>query len=77
MKKPRVSYDVKKDILYILLRSGVEERFEDVSENITVEYDRKDRPIGIEIFHASKLLSTHPVREAARSRGVSFATPPR
>lgn len=59
MKKTKISYDKKKDILYIMLKKGVEERFEDVSENITVEYDAKDRPIGIEIFNASKILPTH------------------
>ncbi len=59
-KQTKVSYDKKKDILYILLREGAEERFEDISENITVEYDAKDRPIGIEIFNASKVLPTQP-----------------
>lgn len=58
MKKAKVSYDKKKDILYIMLRKGVEERFEDISKNITVEYDAKDRPIGIEIFNASEILPT-------------------
>lgn len=57
-KEKKVSYDKQKDILYILLREGVEERFEDISENITVEYDARDRPIGIEIFNASKILPT-------------------
>ena len=57
-KQTKVNYDKKKDILYIILRNGVEERFEDISENITVEYDAKDRPIGIEIFNASKILPT-------------------
>ena len=55
-KQTKVSYDKKKDILYILLRAGVEDRFEDISENITIEYDARDRPIGIEIFNASKIL---------------------
>lgn len=59
-KQSKISYDKRKDILYILLRDGVEERFEDISENITVEYDAKDRPIGIEIFNASKILPTQP-----------------
>lgn len=58
MKKAKVSYDKKKDILYIMLRKGAEERFEDISKNITVEYDAKDRPIGIEIFNASEILPT-------------------
>lgn len=58
MKKKQISYDKKKDILYIMLREGTEERFEDISENITVEYDVEDKPIGIEIFNASKILPT-------------------
>lgn len=58
MKKTKINYDRKKDILYIVLRKGTEERFEDISENITVEYDAEDKPIGIEIFKASKFLSS-------------------
>jgi len=57
MKKTKISYDRKKDILYIMLRRGTEERFEDISENVTVEYDANDRPIGIEIFNASQIFS--------------------
>ena len=56
MKKTKINYDRKKDILYIFLRSGIEERFEDLSKNITVEYDKNDKPIGIEIFNASEVL---------------------
>ncbi|MDP2720516.1 MAG: DUF2283 domain-containing protein [bacterium] len=56
MKKTKINYDKKKDILYIMLRNGVEERFEDISKDVTVEYDAKNRPIGIEIFNASKIL---------------------
>jgi uncharacterized protein YuzE len=56
MKKSKISYDKKKDILYIMLREGQEERFEDISGDITVEYDAKDNPIGIEIYNASKAL---------------------
>lgn len=58
MKKQTVNYDKKSDILYIFIRPGMEERFEDISENITVEYDDKNRPIGIEIFNASKVLGS-------------------
>lgn len=54
--KTKISYDKKKDILYIMLRKGEEDRFEDISKDITVEYDAKNRPIGIEIFNASKIL---------------------
>lgn len=68
MKKNKVNYDKKKDILYIMLRKGTEERFEDISEDITVEYDAQDRPIGIEIFNASKIL---PYRIPSQSSAVA------
>ncbi len=68
--KNRINYDKKKDILYIVLREGKEERFEDVSENITVEYDAKNRPIGIEIFNASK---TFPVQKSS-AKVAGFAS---
>lgn len=72
MKKTKINYDKKKDILYIVLRHGVEERFEDISENITVEYDAKDKPIGIEIFNASKFLGSKILSSKSRSQTVSF-----
>lgn len=59
MKKTKISYDKKKDILCIMLKKGVEERFEDISEDITVEYDAENKPIGIEIFNASKILPAY------------------
>ena len=58
MKKPKIHYDKKTDALYIFLRPGIEERFEDLSKDITVEYDKNDEPIGIEIFNASKVLGS-------------------
>lgn len=72
MKKSKVSYDKKKDILYIMLRPGVEERFEDVSENVTIEYDAKNHPIGIEIFNASKIL---PREKSPADPRYSHSTP--
>lgn len=56
MSKTKVHYDKKSDILYIVLKSGPEEYAEEVSPFVTVEYDKKDKPIGIEIFNASKVL---------------------
>ena len=56
MKKTKINYDKKKGVLYIVLRDGNEERFEDISENITIEYDNRNRPIGIEVFKASEFL---------------------
>lgn len=67
MKKAKINYDKKKDILYIVLNQGVEERFEDISKNITVEYDANDKPIGIEIFNASKILPSRVRKVSVRS----------
>lgn len=61
--KTKVHYDNKSDILYIVLKSGVEEFAEEVSPYITVEYDKKNKPIGIEIFNASKFLSEKMVKK--------------
>lgn len=58
MKKPKIHYDKRTDALYIFLRPGIEERFEDLSKNITVEYDKNNKPIGIEIFNASEFLGS-------------------
>lgn len=68
-KKSNLNYDKKKDILYILLREGVEDRFEDISENITVEYNAKGQPIGIEIFNASKILPSQQSDSSAALAG--------
>lgn len=73
MKKTKINYDKKKDILYILLRDGIEERFEDISKDITVEYDAKDRPIGIEIFNASKILPNQKNLNGKRLRQSSLS----
>lgn len=51
-----MNYDKKSDILYIVLKKGVEDYAEEVSSFVTVEYDKSNKPIGIEIFKASKVL---------------------
>lgn len=72
MKKTKINYDKKKDILYIVLKHGTEESFEDISENITVEYDAQNKPIGIEIFNASKFLSSQILSSKTGRQTVSF-----
>lgn len=56
MNKTKIHYDRKSDILYFVLKSGPEEYAEEISDGVTVEYDKNDKPIGIEIFNASKIL---------------------
>lgn len=62
--KTKIHYDNKSDILYIVLKSGLEEYSEEISPYITVEYGKKNKPIGIEIFNASKFLSEKITKKA-------------
>ncbi len=63
MDKPILNYDQESDILYIVLAEGEEDHFEEVTENILVEFDRNNQPIGIEIFNALHVLTAALGRE--------------
>lgn len=65
MKKTKVHYDKKSDILYFVLKSGPEDHSEDVSDFVTVEYDKNNKPIGIEIFNASKIVGKEFIKSSA------------
>jgi len=56
MKKTRIHYDKKSDILYFVLKSGPADYAEEIDPLVTVEYDKNNKPIGIEIFKASKII---------------------
>lgn len=56
MKKTKVHYDKKSDILYFVLKSGPADYAEEVSDLVTVEYDKDNKPIGIEIMKASEIV---------------------
>lgn len=72
MNKTKIHYDKKSDILYFVLKSGPEEYAEEISDGVTVEYDKNDKPIGIEIFNASKILSDRfDLKNLARSSSVT------
>ena len=70
MKKTSVHYDKEQDILYFVLKSGPADYAEEISDLVTVEYDDKGKPIGIEIFNASKIVGKEFInssRQAAQS----------
>jgi uncharacterized protein YuzE len=64
MKKTRIHYDKKYDILYFVLKSGPADYAEEIDPFITVEYDKNDKPIGIEIFKASQVLGEKLIKQA-------------
>jgi uncharacterized protein YuzE len=56
MDKPMVNYDRDHDILYLVIQDGEEDHFVETAEGIVVEFDVINRPIGIEISGASRVL---------------------
>ena len=49
-------YDQENDILYLVIEEGEEDHFIEVAEGISIEFDKNNKPIGLEIFNASKVL---------------------
>ncbi len=47
-------YDEKSDSLYIFIKEGEEERFEEIVPGINIELDDNDEILGIEILRASR-----------------------
>ena len=50
----RYHYDQKSDALYICIRAGEEESFEEIAPGVNVELDENDEIIGIEILNVSR-----------------------
>lgn len=67
MKKTSVNYDKKSDILYFVLKSGPADYAEEVSDFVTVEYDKNNKPIGIEIFKASEVVGKEFINSAKQT----------
>lgn len=56
MKKSKIIYDKQSDSVYIHIKNGKEDSFEEIEPNIIIEYNRKKEPIAIEILNASNSL---------------------
>lgn len=54
-----VRYDPEADILYILIKEGEVSDSDEVDEDIWVEYDKEGKIAGIEIWSASRRVSTN------------------
>ena len=55
-KKQKVYYDKKTDVLWLNIKSGVEETHQEVSPGVSVEIGKNGELLGIEILNASKVL---------------------
>ena len=56
--KPKINYDPKSDVLYIVARKGKEEEFVEIAPGLNAELDENGRVIGIEILNASTVLKS-------------------
>jgi len=56
--KPKINYDPKADVLYIVARKGKEEEFVEIAPGLNAELDENGRVIGIEILNASNVLKS-------------------
>ena len=51
-----VSYDPRADALYIRFREAAVDESDEVRAGVIMDYDRKGKPIGIEVLDASKII---------------------
>ena len=64
-------YDSQADVLYLVSREGEIARSVEVSPGITVEFDDDGDILGVEILHASEVLSTKVIASLhAKQAGV-------
>ncbi len=68
-----VKYDRAADALALVLREGIEERFEELAPGVVVEFDRSGKILGFEILGASRYLkdTLKPLTERARAFALS------
>lgn len=56
--KQKVYYDKKTDVLWLYIKSGVEEEYREITPDINLELGKNGELLGIEIFNASKVLGS-------------------
>lgn len=54
--KQAIYYDKKTDVLWFLLKSGLEEEHREIAPGVSIELGKKGELLGIEILDASKIL---------------------
>ena len=62
----RYYYDEKSDSLFICVKEGEEESFEEIAPGINIELDKNNEIIGIEILHASRFAKVEKMAVKAK-----------
>lgn len=54
--KQKIYYDKKTDVLWLNIKSGIEEEHREVTPGVSIELGKSGELLGIEILNASKIL---------------------
>lgn len=56
--KEKIYYDKKTDVLWLMIKSGLEEEHREITEGVSLELGKNGELLGIEILNASKVLGS-------------------
>ena len=57
-KKQKVYYDKSSDVLWFLIKSGVELKHKEIAPGVNLELGEKGELLGVEILNASKVFKS-------------------
>ena len=69
--KEKIYYDKKTDVLWLLVKSGVEEEHREITPGVSVELGKNGELLGIEILNASRVLGEKISKTVNRDRIVT------
>lgn len=73
--KQKIYYDKKTDVLWLMIKTGPEDKHQEVAPGISVELDKNGQLLGIEILNASKILGPKLTdKSAAKTTRESIST---
>lgn len=73
--KQKIYYDKKTDVLWLMIKTGPEDKHQEVAPGISVELDKNGQLLGIEILNASKILGSKLTdKSVARTTRGSIST---
>ena len=69
--KEKIYYDKKTDVLWLLVKSGIEKEHREITPGGSVELGKNGELLGIEILNASRVLGEKIRKAANRDRIVT------
>ena len=70
--KQKIHYDKKTDVLWLMVKSGIEEEHREITPGVSVELGNNGELLGIEILNASKVLGSKLGLKSETSYSPSF-----